>query len=307
MQPKIMVITGPTASGKSRLALNLAGRTPVEIISADSAQVYQGMDIGTAKPDAEVQSQVPHHLISIRDPSDPYSAALFREDVESMVPGIIARGNLPLVVGGTMLYLKALKEGLADLPEANPSIRQEISEFANSHGWDAVHGELERVDPDTAARIRPSDTQRLQRALEVYRITGLPMTVLHERVVPPCPYPITEIAIVPRSREALHQVIAGRFKAMLAAGFVDEVKALYERGDLDPGLPSIKAVGYRQAWGFLEGEIDYETMVETAITATRQLAKRQFTWLRSWKGLHVLDSPDIEQVLKIGRSATILG
>ena len=170
-----MVITGPTASGKSRLALNLAGRTPVEIISADSAQVYQGMDIGTAKPDAEVQSQIPHHLISIRDPSDPYSAALFREDVESMVPGIIARGNLPLVVGGTMLYLKALKEGLADLPEANPSIRQEISEFANSHGWDAVHGELERVDPDTAARIRPSDTQRLQRALEVYRITGLPM------------------------------------------------------------------------------------------------------------------------------------
>lgn len=303
----VLVITGPTACGKSDLALQLADRVAVEVISADSAQVYKGMDIGTAKPGDDVQQKVPHHLISILDPADAYSAARFRSDVEHLVGDIAGRGKLPLIVGGTMLYLKALRDGLAEMPEADAAIRQDIVRLAARAGWPAVHDELGRVDPDSAARIRPTDTQRLQRALEVYRITGSTMTELHRRMLAPCPFPLVEIAVMPPSRSELHQTIEKRFHAMLARGFIEEVRALFDRGDLHPQLPSIKAVGYRQIWSFLAGEVDYETMIDMAVAATRQLAKRQYTWLRSFEDLHVIEKPDIDQVLKIARANTILG
>lgn len=310
-KPRVLVITGPTASGKSRLALEIGQTQPVEIISADSAQVYVGLDIGTAKPDTAERASVPHHLIDVRDPANPYSAAVFREDVERLVSEISDRGNIALIVGGTMLYLKALRDGLADLPEADPIIREEIKQFAEDKGWPAVHAELAAVDPDAALRIKPADPQRLQRALEVYRITGESMTSLHKKGMVPCSFEMTEIAIMPPDRLMLHQLIAARFREMLAAGFIDEVAALKARNDLDESLPAIRSVGYRQIWSYLAGNIDETQMTEQAVAATRQLAKRQYTWLRGWReqsrgNFHVLEAPDLEKTLKIGRAASIL-
>jgi len=301
-----LVICGPTASGKSGLALELARYADIEIISADSAQVYRGMDIGTAKPTPDVLASVPHHLIDIREPSEPYSAADFRRDVIVSVSGIRERARLPVIVGGTMLYLKALKEGMADLPEADEELRAEISREASEAGWDALHRELEFVDPEAAARIRPSDTQRLQRAIEVYRLTGTSLSVLHRQTSAPCPFPLTEVAIMPSDRKALHEEIARRFHEMLDEGFTREVAALKRDPANHAGLPAMKAVGYRQIWSFLEGETDRDTMIEQSLAATRQLAKRQFTWLRSWQGLTRVEFPDLERVLKILGRGTIL-
>jgi tRNA dimethylallyltransferase len=301
-----LVITGPTASGKSGLALLVARKLEVEIISADSAQVYRGMDIGTAKPGPDVLAEVPHHLVDIREPEEPYSAALFREDVETLVPEILGRGRIPLIVGGTMLYLKALKEGLADLPEADESVRASINAEAEESGWEALHRQLAETDPESAARIKPSDIQRLQRAIEVYRLTGSTLTELHRQTTKPCSFPLREFAVVPPDRAELHQRIADRFHQMLAEGFIEEVSRLHDNPALNSSLPAIRAVGYRQAWSYLDGEIDRQTMIDMAIAATRQLAKRQYTWLRSWKDLICLDSPDVAQVLKILTSNTIL-
>ena len=300
-----VVIMGPTASGKTGLAMQIARQMDVEIISADSAQVYRGMDIGTAKPGRGLLTETPHHLIDIRNPEDPYSAASFRDDVVELVPEIQARGRLPLIIGGAMLYLKALKDGLAEMPAADPAIRDEINRKAAEHGWESVHRTLAEVDPVAAARINPTDTQRLQRALEVYRLTGSTLTELHRRAVSPCPFPLTEIALVP-GRAQLHEAIAGRFMAMLDKGFVDEVAALRNNPRLHSGSPSLKAVGYRQVWSYLAGDINYQAMTDQAIAATRQLAKRQFTWLRSWQGLTTLESPAPSQVLKILAGDTIL-
>lgn len=300
------MITGPTASGKSQLTLELARHLDAEIISADSAQVYRGMDVGSAKPDAATLAEVKHHLIDIRDPDDPYSAADFRKDCIALVSRIQGEGKLPIISGGTMLYLKRLKEGLADLPAADPDIRAEILGEAEEHGWAHVHDELKNVDPESSKRIRPSDPQRLQRALEVFRLTGVPLSTLHRQSVEACPFPLLEIAIVPSDRLALHQAIEARFRGMLKAGFVEEVQMLREKPGIHGHLPAIKAVGYRQIWSFLEGEIDEQTMIETALAATRQLAKRQHTWLRSWKDLHLLEAANTQQALKIMSNSTIL-
>ncbi len=298
---------GPTASGKTDLALDLAARFPFEIVSVDSAMVYRGMDIGTAKPDAATLDAFPHHLIDIRDPADPYSAALFREDAIRVVREIRARDRIPLLVGGTMLYFKALKEGFADLPPADPEVRAEIQALADAGGWPAVHVRLAEVDPEAAARLNPNDRSRLQRALEIFEVTGTPMSRLHDAGLPDSPFELQEFAIIPPDRGALHAAIARRFEAMVDAGLVDEVRALAGRGDLHTGLPSIKAVGYRQVWAHLQGELSFDEMVERGVIATRQLAKRQFTWLRSWQDLTVMPAPDADLVLKMLRSASILG
>lgn len=305
--PGALVITGPTASGKSTLALEIAQAVGGEIISADSAQVYRGMDIGTAKPDLATQALVPHHLIDIRDPVNPYSAADFRQDAIRAVADIQGRGRLPIIAGGTMLYLKALKEGLANLPEADETIRAEILVTAQEQGWEHLHRELASVDPEAAARIRPSDTQRLQRAIEVFRLTGQTLSELHRQAVEPCPFHLLEIAIMPPDRSRLHQAIAERFDVMLAAGFLDEVRRLFHQAGLTPDLPAVRAVGYRQMWAHLAGETDFDSMRDSAIAATRQLAKRQFTWLRSWRDLHCLETPNTVQALKILSTSTILG
>ena len=294
-----LVITGPTASGKSALALGLAEYIDIEIISADSAQVYRGMDIGTAKPNPHVLASLPHHLVDIRDPVEPYSAADFRHDLLDIVPQIRSRGRLPVIVGGSMLYLKALKNGLAELPGADPSIRESINEDAAIRGWSALHEDLQVIDPEAAERIKPSDTQRLQRALEVYRITGITLTELHLRSMAPCPFPLTEVGLFPTDRSKLHQVIQDRFMEMLDFGLIEEVATLKSNSENHKGLPAFRAVGYRQIWSYLDGEVDYDTMIETGIAATRQLAKRQYTWLRSWQDLVVQSRPNLAEVLKI--------
>ena len=305
MKPSVLVVTGPTASGKSDLAIEMAREFPVEIVSVDSALVYHTMDIGTAKPDEKIRAEIPHHLIDIRDPLDPYSVAEFRVDAIDAIRTIRDRGRIPLLVGGTMLYLKALRDGIADLPPADESVRAGILDQAKTEGWPAVHARLLEVDPQAAARITAHDSQRLQRALEVYETTGETITSLHRVKKSECPFHLIEVAIMPSDRKALHQRIEERFTRMLSEGFLAEVAALFERGDLNPDLPSIKAVGSRQAWAYLRGEIDHETMRERAIIATRQLAKRQYTWLRSWKDLKILESPDLPQALKILEGASI--
>ena len=302
-----LVLTGPTASGKSELALMLAERLDGEIISADSAQVYRGMDIGTAKPDAATQARVPHHLIDIRDPADPYSAADFRTDAIDLVRQIQGRSRLPIIAGGTMLYLKALKEGLSPLPEADPQLRADILAEGEAKGWPEMHRKLAEFDPDAAARIKPGDPQRLQRAFEVYRLTGQTLTELHRQESQPCPFPLLEMAIMPPDRAALHQKIADRFERMMAAGLMEEVAALRRDPLCHKGLPAIRAVGYRQIWAHLEGETSRDQMWDAALAATRQLAKRQYTWLRGWQDLHSLASPDIDEALKIVGRSTILG
>jgi tRNA dimethylallyltransferase len=284
-------LMGPTASGKTGLALELARRLPVELISVDSALVYRGMDIGTAKPDAETLRAFPHRLIDILDPGEAYSAARFRQDALEAMREIHARGRIPLLVGGTMLYFRALQDGLADLPAADPALREAIQAEAMARGWAALHAELARVDPQAAARIHPNDPQRLGRALEVWRLTGVPLSEWQARgraQAGPSLGRVLKLALIP-PRELLRERIAVRFTQMLEAGFIQEVEALRARGDLHLGLPSMRSVGYRQVWEYLEGAHTYERMVELGVTSTRGLAKRQMTWLRSEHDLHVLD------------------
>ncbi len=282
---------GPTASGKTDLAVSLVERFNCEIISVDSALVYREMDIGTAKPDAETLARAPHRLINIIDPAESYSAARFRDDALREMAEITAAGRIPLLVGGTMLYYRALQQGLSPLPEGDAEIRARIEAEAAQQGWQALHERLARVDPESAARIHPNDPQRLSRALEVYELSGQPLSVLwREQEKSAFPYRAIKLAVAPTERALLHQRIAQRFEIMLQQGFIAEVEALYRRGDLHPDLPSIRCVGYRQVWAYLAGEWDRETMVERGIIATRQLAKRQFTWLRSEPDLAWFDS-----------------
>lgn len=297
IKPKAIFLMGPTASGKTALAIALRQKLPVDLISVDSALIYRGMDIGTAKPDETEQSLAPHRLIDILDPALPYSAADFRKDALKAMEEITAAGRIPLLVGGTMLYFKALLEGLSPLPSANPEIRAEIEKKAAEQGWEAIHQELASVDPVAAKRIHPNDPQRLSRALEVYLISGKSMTELTQISGEALPYDVYQFAIAPKDRNVLHQRIEARFKQMLTCGFEDEVKSLYQRGDLHEDLPSIRCVGYRQMWSYLSGEIDYDEMVYRGICATRQLAKRQITWLRGWHDVHWLDSEDFGQSL----------
>ncbi len=282
MLPAVLLM-GPTASGKSVLAMSLARRFDGEIVSVDSAQVYRGMDIGTAKPTAADRASVPHHLLDLLDPTQAYSAARFARDALAAIGAIRARGRLPIVVGGTMLYFKALTEGLSMLPGSDAAIRAELDARARREGWPALHSELARVDPVTAARLAPTDAQRIQRALEVHRIAGKPLSELQgNRAEAPGGFgPTVRIALVPPDRAALHGAIARRFDAMLAQGLVAELRELRNRHPLAPGMPSMRCVGYRQAWAFLEGEIDARELRENGVAATRQLAKRQMTWLRS--------------------------
>ncbi len=286
---------GPTASGKTALAIRLRQTLPVELISVDSALVYKGMDIGTAKPDAHELSQAPHRLLDIIDPAQAYSAADFRRDALKAMAEIVAAGRIPLLVGGTMLYFKALLEGLSPLPSADPTIRAEIERQAAEQGWDALHRKLQDIDPVAAQRIHPNDPQRLSRALEVFFISGKTLTELTQTSGEALPYQVHQFAIAPASRELLHQRIEQRFHQMLASGFEAEVRALFARGDLHTDMPSVRCVGYRQMWSYLAGEISYDEMVYRGICATRQLAKRQMTWLRGWEGVHWLDSEKPEQ------------
>src|SRR6266853_313834 len=291
--PPAILLMGPTASGKTRLALALARTFPVEVVSVDSAQIYREMDVGTAKPSPSERRAVPHHLIDIIDPTESYSAARFRADALRLMKEITARGRIPLLAGGTMLYFKALREGLSELPESDASVRAELDAEAAARGWPALHAELASVDPATATRLKPTDTQRIQRALEVFRISGKPMSRLLRRgksAAPP--FHLIELALVPSDRGALHRRIEERFDAMLERGLVEELRALRERYALRPGLPSMRCVGYRQAWQFLEGEIDRDELRNRGIFATRQLAKRQLTWLRATPGIQSFDCLD---------------
>ena len=277
---------GPTASGKTALAVALRELLPVEIISVDSAQVYRGMDIGTAKPDAETLARAPHRLIDIRDPAESYSAAAFVADAGREMTAIQHAGRIPLLVGGTMLYFQALTEGLAELPPADPVLRAELDAQAARDGWPHLHAELARVDAETAARLHPNHSRRIQRALEIHRATGQPPSQLlpHRARPVAADYEFAIAALIPDDRGLLHQRIETRFAAMVAAGLVDEVRALRARGDLHLGLPALRAAGYPQVWAHLAGDCDAQTMVASACAATRQLAKRQLTWLRNWRG-----------------------
>jgi tRNA dimethylallyltransferase len=315
--PPAIFLMGPTAAGKTALAFNLCEQLPCEIISVDSALIYRGMDIGTAKPTREELKKYPHRLVDIRDPAEIYSAAEFRVDALQEMAAITVAGKIPLLVGGTMLYFKTLLEGLAELPPADAELRRELEAKASRLGWPALHAELAEVDPLTAAKLHPNHSQRIQRALEVYLLTGVPLSSRHAAQQDSVfPYQVLQLAIAPHSREVLHQRIALRFEQMLAQGFIDEVRALYQRGDLHTDLPSIRAVGYRQAWDFLVGEIDQPQLLANGIAATRQLAKRQLTWLRKWPDLHwlytdaqgkMLDLPEIAASQGLaGQSAEVL-
>jgi tRNA dimethylallyltransferase len=281
---------GPTASGKTGVTLELARQFPVEIVSVDSALVYRRMDIGTAKPDLATRLEVPHHLIDIIDPTEKYSAAQFCDDALEAMRGIVERNHVPLLTGGTMLYFKALQEGLSDLPAADADIRMVIDAMAIEAGWPAMHRELERIDPATAARLDPNDAQRIQRAMEIFYLTGKPMSeLITEGRSASLPYRLIPIALIPGDRAALHQRIAARFEEMLELGLINEVRTLREDYDLKPSLPSMRCVGYRQAWQYLDGEFGLGTLRDKAVAATRQLAKRQLTWLRTMKGVTTFD------------------
>ena len=299
--PPAICLMGPTACGKTDLAVHLIEHLPCEIVSVDSALVYRGMDIGTAKPDAATLARAPHRLIDIIEPTQSYSAEQFRKDALRLMAEITARGKVPLLVGGTMLYFKALKEGLDALPDADPELRAEIEARATQLGWPALHVELARLDPDSAARLQPGDAQRIQRALEVCYLSGQPMSALFARQkAEPPPYRLIEIALLPSDRAALHARINARFRAMIESGLVNELRRLREQYALHPGLPSMRCVGYRQAWQLLEGEIDAAGLYETGAAATRQLAKRQLTWLRSWQGAESFDClrPDLAEAVR---------
>jgi tRNA dimethylallyltransferase len=284
-KPIAYALLGPTASGKSRLAMELAAKHALEIVSIDSALVYRGMDIGTAKPSAAERRSVPHHLIDLIEPTDSYSAGRFTEDALRVAAEIMARNRTPLFVGGTMLYYRALSQGIDDLPQAEPGLRAQLEARAARHGWPALHADLARVDPVTAARLAPNDAQRIQRALEVWELTGKPISELQRSANAELPFKLRAFVLVPAVRAVLHQHIADRFDAMLKGGLVEELRALRRKHALHAGLPSMRAVGYRQAWRFLEGEIAATELRDTGIAATRQLAKRQLTWLRSLPGL----------------------
>jgi len=277
----MILLMGPTASGKSALALALADALGGEIVTVDSAQVYRGMDVGTAKPDAATRARVPHHLIDLIDPTEAYSAARFCADARACVADIRGRGRVPILAGGTMLYFKAWTEGLSALPRADAATRAAIEAEAAARGWPALHAELARVDPATAARLRPNDAQRIQRALEVARLTGRTMASLQGKRAPADESASIRVALMPRDRARLHRDIATRFDAMLAAGLVDELASLRQRHALDRAMPSMRCVGYRQAWAFLDGEVDRDGLREAGVAATRQLARRQLTWLRA--------------------------
>lgn len=300
--PPAIFLMGPTAAGKTDLALALARVLPCELVSVDSALVYRGMDIGTAKPDRATLEAFPHHLVDIRDPAEAYSAAEFRCDALAVMADITARGRIPLLVGGTMLYFKALLDGLADMPGADAEVRAELEAQGQRDGWSVLHEELRAVDPQSAARIHPNDPQRLVRALEVFKVSGMTMSELRLRQSEDSsgegrfPYTVAQLAIAPAQRQMLHERIAQRFDLMLEQGFVAEVERLHRRGDLHAELPSIRAVGYRQVWEHLEGRLSAPLMRERGIIATRQLAKRQFTWLRSWENVHWLDSVDCDNL-----------
>lgn len=289
-QPPVIFLMGPTASGKTALAFELVQALPCDIISVDSALIYKGMDIGTAKPTVTELEAAPHRLIDIKDPAEAYSVADFRRDALAEIESIHAKGRIPLLVGGTMLYFKALLEGLSPLPEANPEIRAQIEAEAAEQGWQALHDELVRVDPVSGARIHPNDPQRISRALEVFRISGQSMTELTAQKGEPLPYRVLQYAITPSDRAVLRERIAQRFHLMLDQGFENEVKELFDRSDLNPDLPSIRCVGYRQMWEYLAGQMTYDEMVYRGIVATCQLAKRQTTWLRGWENVTWLES-----------------
>ena len=312
--PPAIFLMGPTASGKTNVAVELAQRFPVEIISVDSALVFRDMNIGTAKPDASILSKAPHQLIDIIDPTEAYSAAAFRHDASGLMAEITGRGKIPLLVGGTMLYFKALRDGLSKLPQANPVIRAALDAEIALHGIQYLHKQLALVDAETAARLSPNDSQRIQRAMEIYRITGHPMSTLIESkslsIVEneaagrnsdegTLPYQVTAIALIPSDRAQLHARIATRFKTMVSLGLPDELRALRNKYSLLPDMTSMRCVGYRQAWQYLEGEINHDELIENGIVATRQLAKRQLTWLRSTLTDIELDCLDAELVAKV--------
>jgi tRNA dimethylallyltransferase len=291
-KPRAAAIMGPTASGKTAAALAIAREIPCEIISVDSALIYRGMNIGTAKPSADEQAAVAHHLIDIRDPSESYSVMQFREDALRLIKDIHARGKLPLLVGGTMLYFKGLRDGLDELPQADQALRAQLDMEAARDGMPAMHARLAELDPITAARLKPNDTQRIQRALEIVALTGKPMSALLARTPPtPLPFELISFALEPSDRSVLHDRIADRFDHMLKShpSLLDEVRTLKSRIDLHPGLPSMRCVGYRQAWEYLDGKISVQELREKGIAATRQLAKRQLTWLRGMKDRLVVD------------------
>ena len=289
-QPTAIALMGPTASGKTALAIELVQQANCEIISVDSALIYRDMDIGTAKPNAEEQRLAPHRLIDIKDPAEVYSAADFRRDALQAMDEISAKGKVPLLVGGTMMYFKVLLEGISPLPEADAQVRQQIEQQAAEHGWQWLHDELQKCDPVAAARIHPNDPQRLTRALEVFRLTGHSLTALTEQKGEPLSYNLKQFAIAPTERAVLHQRIEQRYDQMLAQGFENEVKNLRMRGDLHLNLPSMRCVGYRQMWEYLDNKYDHDEMRYRGIVATRQLAKRQMTWLRGWSDIQWLDT-----------------
>jgi tRNA dimethylallyltransferase len=296
-----VLLAGPTCAGKTALALELAGRFPVEIVNVDSAQVYRGMDIGTAKPSAAIRARVPHHLVDICDPSDPYSAGRFRRDATDLIRAIRARGRVPLLVGGTMLYFRALLRGIAPLPAADPDTRARIDDRARRKGWQALHAELAARDPEAAARIQPADGQRIQRALEVLELTGRRLSDL-QRQAEPAPFELASFALVPEDRPLLYRRIDARFLEMMEQGFLEEVNSLRSRGDLHPDLPSLRSVGYRQLWSHLEGTCGLDEAIAAGQRATRNLAKRQLTWLRSdpaWIGLQGLEEQQLAPIVRV--------
>ncbi len=299
MSLPVIFLMGPTAAGKTDLAIQLCQTLNTEVISVDSALVYRDMDIGTAKPSADELAQAPHHLIDMLDPSEVYSTANFCTDALNKIEALHAQGKIPLLVGGTMMYFKSLLEGISPLPEADVEIRKHLEIEANEKGWPALHEELTSVDPVAASRISENDSQRINRALEVYRITGKPMSELQNVKTGALPYKVLQFAIAPEDRSVLHQRIEQRFKIMLDQGFEKEVKALYNREDLNVKLPSIRCVGYRQMWDYFEGDIDYDEMVFRGIVATRQLAKRQLTWLRGWENVTWLESGAEENLHRV--------
>jgi len=300
--PLAISIMGPTASGKTALAMALSDRLPCELISVDSALIYRGMDIGTAKPSPNELKQYPHKLIDILDPADSYSVADFRRDALREMNEISQRGNIPVLVGGTMLYFKSLIDGIATLPASDEATREQIAQEARERGWLDLHKELEQIDPESAKRIHPNDPQRLGRALEVHRISGKTMSSLMRDNCQPAPFNFAQFAVAPESRATLHELIASRFDIMLDSGFEAEVAALKQREDLNLDLPSMRCVGYRQMWQYLSGELNLQDMREKALAATRQLAKRQLTWLRGWSNVTWLDTfatDNIQSVLKL--------
>lgn len=309
--PPVVFLMGPTATGKTALAVELARHLPCEIISVDSAQVYRGMDIGTAKPGPDILKVAPHRLIDILDPAEAYSAGRFCLDAVREIRAIRRAGRIPLLAGGTMLYFHALQHGLAELPPADPGVRAGIDAEAREQGWGALHRRLEQIDPRAARRIHPNDPQRIQRALEVHALTGAPLTELQERpVVPILDLPVVKLAVAPSERGALHRIIERRFQDMLAAGLTDEVERLRRRGDLDLERPALRAVGYRQVWEYLEGGLTRPEMIRRAQVATRQLAKRQLTWLRAQTDTVVVDSlcaDRLDKLLNALRERKILG